>query len=44
MSLSLVPVVETHPSTVFFKTLYRGLEWRSQELRTFAPDGDEPCC
>ena len=41
MSLSLVPVVETHPSTVFFKTIHQGLDG-VQELRTFAPDGDSP--
>ena len=41
MNLSLVPVVETHPSTVFFKTLHQHLDG-VQELRTFAPDGDSP--
>ena len=42
MSLSIVvPVVERHPSTVFFKTLHQDLDG-VQELRTFAPDGDSP--
>ena len=39
--LSLVPVVETHQSSGFFKTLYRDLEG-VEERRTFAPDGDSP--
>ena len=42
MSLSLVPVVETHPSTVFFKTLHQHLDGGIQEFRTFAPDGNSP--
>ena len=40
MSLSLVPVVETYPSMVFFKTLYQNLSGVI-ELRTFGPEGTD---
>ena len=39
MSLALVPVVEKHQSTVFFKILHQNLDG-VQELRTFGPEGD----